>query len=52
MFDFFMSAITALNDNVLWGVPMVVLMLRRARGCCFIGYPPPDILSVSSLHSA
>ena len=27
MFDFFMSAITALNDNVLWGVPMVVLML-------------------------
>ena len=27
MFDFLMSAITALNDNVLWGVPMVVLML-------------------------
>ena len=27
MFDQFMSILAALNTNVLWGVPMVVLML-------------------------
>ncbi|HBG3383026.1 TPA: sodium:alanine symporter family protein, partial [Clostridioides difficile] len=27
MFESFMSAVAALNTNVLWGVPMVVLML-------------------------
>ena len=36
MFDFFMSAITALNDNVLWGVPMVVLMLGTGLLLLFI----------------
>ena len=36
MFDFFMSAITALNDNVLWGVPMVVLMLGTGLFLLFI----------------
>ena len=36
MFDFFMSAITALNDNVLWGVPMVVLMLGTGVFLLFI----------------
>ena len=36
MFDFLMSAITALNDNVLWGVPMVVLMLGTGVFLLFI----------------
>lgn len=36
MFDFLMSAITALNDNVLWGVPMVVLMLGTGVFLLFV----------------
>ena len=36
MFDFLMSAITALNDNVLWGVPMVVLMLGTGMFLLFV----------------
>lgn len=27
MFDIFMSALSTLNNNVLWGIPMVVLMI-------------------------
>ena len=36
MFESFMSAIAALNTNVLWGVPMVVLMLGTGVFLLFV----------------
>lgn len=36
MFDPFMFAIAALNTNVLWGIPMVVLMLGTGVFLLFV----------------
>ena len=36
MFDLLMSVISALNTNVLWGIPMVVLMLGTGVFLLFV----------------